>query len=117
MSRSYQNGPALIGAIFGTGTNGAYIDRTRTIRKLGEEKIAAAEKGGEDAGQYMVVNTEWGALDNDVSGEGEIHSRPERKPRVESALVGPVSGRVSVSTWLMLFLPLIAVHFRHGNSS
>jgi hexokinase len=56
----------LIGAIFGTGTNGAYIDRTRTIAKLGEEKIGLAEKGGEEAGQYMVVNTEWGALDNGV---------------------------------------------------
>jgi hexokinase len=66
LSRSYQNGPALIGAIFGTGTNGAYIDKTRTIKKLGEEKIAQAEKGGETAGEYMVVNTEWGAMDNKV---------------------------------------------------
>lgn len=66
MSRSYQKGPALIGAIFGTGTNGAYIDKTRTVKKLGEEKIAAAEKGGEHAGQYMVINTEWGAMDNGV---------------------------------------------------
>ncbi|RSH94057.1 glucokinase [Saitozyma podzolica] len=46
LSRSYQNGPALIGAIFGTGTNGAYIDKTRTIKKLGEARIADAEKGG-----------------------------------------------------------------------
>jgi len=67
LSRSYQNGPALIGAIFGTGTNGAYIDKTRTIKKLGEDKIKEAEKGGEHAGEYMVVNTEWGAMDNKVS--------------------------------------------------
>ncbi|KAK4689767.1 hexokinase, partial [Tremellales sp. Uapishka_1] len=65
LSRSYQNGPALIGAIFGTGTNGAYIDKTRTISKLGEETIAAAEAGGRHAGEYMVVNTEWGAFDNE----------------------------------------------------
>jgi hexokinase len=63
LSRSYQNGPALIGSIFGTGTNGAYIDKTRTIKKLGKEKIALAEESGE----YMVVNTEWGAMDNGVS--------------------------------------------------
>lgn len=68
LSRSYQNGPALIGAIFGTGTNGAYIDRTRSIKKLGEESIKEAEAGGDTAGKYMVVNTEWGAMDNQVSG-------------------------------------------------
>ncbi|WVQ71653.1 hypothetical protein IAR50_001193 [Cryptococcus sp. DSM 104548] len=64
LSRSYQSGPALIGAIFGTGTNGAYIHKTRDISKLGEEKIAESEKGGQHAGEYMVVNTEWGAFDN-----------------------------------------------------
>lgn len=66
LSRSYQSGPALIGAIFGTGTNGAYIDKSRTISKLGKEKIEEAEKGGEHAGEYMVVNMEWGAFDNKV---------------------------------------------------
>lgn len=66
LSRSYHSGPALIGAIFGTGTNGAYIDKSRTISKLGKEKIGEAEKGGEHAGEYMVVNTEWGAFDNKV---------------------------------------------------
>ncbi|WRT67179.1 uncharacterized protein IL334_004145 [Kwoniella shivajii] len=64
LSRSYQSGPSLIGAIFGTGTNGAYIDKTRTIKKLGESKIKEAEAGGEHAGEFMVVNTEWGAFDN-----------------------------------------------------
>jgi hexokinase len=67
LSRSYQSGPALIGAIFGTGTNGAYIDRVETITKLGETAIAESKKGGKDAGEYMVVNTEWGAIDNQVS--------------------------------------------------
>jgi len=57
----------LIGAIFGTGTNGAYIDRTRSIKKLGEDNIKEAEAGGDTAGNYMVVNTEWGAMDNQVS--------------------------------------------------
>ena len=70
LSRSYQNGPALIGAIFGTGTNGAFIDKTRTIKKMGEKSISAAEQGGEHAGQYMVLNTEWGAMDNGVSFAG-----------------------------------------------
>ncbi len=67
LSRSYQSGPALIGAIFGTGTNGAYIDHVTTIKKLGEEAINEAMAGGKTGGEYMVVNTEWGALDNGVS--------------------------------------------------
>lgn len=67
LSRSYQNGPALIGAIFGTGTNGAYIDKVETIEKLGKEAIAESQKGGPDAGEFMVINTEWGAIDNGVS--------------------------------------------------
>ena len=73
LSRSYQAGPALIGAIFGTGTNGAYIDHTRTVKKLGAKAIAEAEAGGEHAGEFMVVNTEWGAMDNGVSvGKGQV---------------------------------------------
>ena len=56
----------MIGAIFGTGTNGAYIDKTRSIKKLGEKSIKEAEAGGDLAGNYMVVNTEWGAMDNQV---------------------------------------------------
>ncbi len=64
LSRSYQHGPALIGAIFGTGTNGAYIDKTSTIKKLGEKHICELEECGEHAGAYMVINTEWGAFDN-----------------------------------------------------
>jgi hexokinase len=69
LSRSYEHGPALIGAIFGTGTNGAYIDRVETIEKLGEKAIAEAKKGGPTAGEFMVINTEWGAIDNGVSGK------------------------------------------------
>jgi hexokinase len=72
LSRSYQHGPALIGAIFGTGTNGAYIDKTRTITKLGKKRIESAESAGDHAGKFMVVNTEWGALDNGVSGGASL---------------------------------------------
>lgn len=37
------------------------------MRKLGKEKIEEAEQGGDHAGRFMVVNTEWGAMDNGVS--------------------------------------------------
>ena len=43
--------------IFGTGTNGAYLEQVANIIKLGNNP--AAEAGG-----VMMVNTEWGAFDN-----------------------------------------------------
>lgn len=65
MARSYSSpGKAgtLLGAIFGTGTNGAYVEKLARITKM--------TKPGADAGEYdkstgeMVVNTEWGSFDN-----------------------------------------------------
>ncbi|KIL68174.1 hypothetical protein M378DRAFT_158709 [Amanita muscaria Koide BX008] len=60
LSRAYAAGGCLLGAIFGTGTNGAYIEEVSKIRKL--QGTEAAEKDG-----YMVVNTEWGAFNNSRS--------------------------------------------------
>lgn len=57
LSRSYTAGASLLGAIFGTGTNGAYLEDVAKITKLGNSPAAA--KGGK-----MIVNTEWGAFDN-----------------------------------------------------
>jgi len=65
MARSYESpgkSGTLLGAIFGTGTNGAYVE------KLG--KITKMTKPGAQVGEYntstgeMVVNTEWGSFDN-----------------------------------------------------
>ena len=47
----------MLGAIFGTGTNGAYLEQVANITKLGNNAAAAA-------GGVMMVNTEWGAFDN-----------------------------------------------------
>ncbi|KDR83514.1 hypothetical protein GALMADRAFT_235701 [Galerina marginata CBS 339.88] len=60
LSRAYQAGGCISGAIFGTGTNGAYIERVENIKKLAGSPAAA--KGGE-----MVINTEWGAFNNSRS--------------------------------------------------
>lgn len=57
----------LTGAIFGTGTNGAYVEKVVNIRKLGDHP---ARKNGGD----MVVNCEWGAFDNTVSGQRGMRS-------------------------------------------
>ncbi|KAI0260937.1 hypothetical protein BC834DRAFT_898112 [Gloeopeniophorella convolvens] len=57
LSRAYTTGGCVLGAIFGTGTNGAYLEQVSNITKLGNG--AAAEAGG-----VMMVNTEWGGFDN-----------------------------------------------------
>lgn len=60
MARSYASPGktgTLLGAIFGTGTNGAYIEKLSKITKSMEGEFDKST--GE-----MVVNTEWGSFDN-----------------------------------------------------
>jgi len=59
LSRSYTAGGCLLGAIFGTGTNGAYLEDLSKMTKLKDEALKS--KGGK-----MIVNTEWGAFNNSV---------------------------------------------------
>jgi hexokinase len=64
MARSYTSPGktgTLLGAIFGTGTNGAYVEKLDKITKLknmGEIDTSTGE---------MIVNTEWGSFDNHMS--------------------------------------------------
>lgn len=58
MARSYgspEQGGAAMGAIFGTGTNGAYLEEVKKIKKLGSIPGNPHK---------MVINTEWGSFDN-----------------------------------------------------
>jgi hexokinase len=55
LSRAYLTGDCLLGAIFGTGTNGAYVEKLQKINKI---------KTAHGTGDKMIVNTEWGAFDN-----------------------------------------------------
>ncbi|KAL2016834.1 hypothetical protein VTK56DRAFT_2957 [Thermocarpiscus australiensis] len=63
MARSYtapgKHG-AVLGAIFGTGTNGAYVEKLSEIKKplAGEYDSSTGE---------MVINTEWGSFDNQLN--------------------------------------------------
>lgn len=66
MARSYTSPGktgTLLGAIFGTGTNGAYVEKLDKVSKLTKSK---------DTGDYdkstgeMIVNTEWGSFDNSL---------------------------------------------------
>lgn len=72
MARSYTSPGktgTLLGAIFGTGTNGAYVERLARITKL------TGGGGGNDADESaydastgeMIVNTEWGSFDNPLA--------------------------------------------------
>jgi hexokinase len=63
MARSYTStgkAKSVLGAIFGTGTNGAYIEKLANIKKplKGEYDGSTGE---------MVVNTEWGSFDNQLN--------------------------------------------------
>ncbi|KAH8917565.1 putative glucokinase [Atractiella rhizophila] len=55
MARAYQSGGAIIGAIFGTGTNGAYVQSIDKVKLLSDVRHLAS----------MIINTEWGAFDNE----------------------------------------------------
>ncbi|CCH46458.1 Hexokinase-1 [Wickerhamomyces ciferrii] len=62
-SPSGKQGDSVIGAIFGTGTNGCYLEPIDEIKKL-DPKIAEELKNKGET--HMVVNTEWGSFDNDL---------------------------------------------------
>jgi len=68
MARSYSSPGktgTILGAIFGTGTNGAYVEKLDRIHKLTSN---ASAKGSYDASTgEMIVNTEWGAFNNSRS--------------------------------------------------
>ncbi|KAL8716195.1 MAG: hypothetical protein Q9220_000100 [cf. Caloplaca sp. 1 TL-2023] len=67
MARSYTSPGktgTLLGAIFGTGTNGAYVEKLDKVTKLKKMK----EGGDYDQSTgNMIVNTEWGSFDNQMS--------------------------------------------------
>ncbi|KAH6915274.1 hexokinase [Coprinopsis sp. MPI-PUGE-AT-0042] len=58
LTRAYIAGGSFIGAIFGTGTNGAYVEEISKIKKLKSD----THKDG-----HMVINCEWGAFDRSKS--------------------------------------------------
>ncbi|CEH14533.1 probable glucokinase [Ceraceosorus bombacis] len=57
LAHAYHAKGALLGAIFGTGTNGAYVE---SVERIG--KMNAAHAHGEET---MIINTEWGGFDDE----------------------------------------------------
>ncbi|CAF9911092.1 glucokinase [Imshaugia aleurites] len=67
MARSYTSPGrtgTLVGAIFGTGTNGAYVEKLEKVTKL---KSMAESADYDKSTGNMIVNTEWGSFDNQMS--------------------------------------------------
>ncbi|KAL8987919.1 MAG: hypothetical protein Q9177_002934 [Variospora cf. flavescens] len=67
MARSYTSPGktgTLLGAIFGTGTNGAYVEKLHKVTKL---KKMEEQGGYDDSTGNMIINTEWGSFDNQMS--------------------------------------------------
>lgn len=56
MSHAYNDPQTMVGVILGTGTNAAYVEKIENIKKW---------KGPIPASGEMVVNTEWGAFDEE----------------------------------------------------
>jgi len=67
MARSYTSPgktKTLIGAIFGTGTNGAYVERLERVKKMKAIDEAGGGANYDKSTGLMVVNSEWGSFDN-----------------------------------------------------
>ena len=67
MARSYTSPGktgTLIGSIFGTGTNGAYVEKLDKISKL--KSMSESTTYDKSTGN-MIINTEWGSFDNQMS--------------------------------------------------
>jgi hexokinase len=66
MARSYTSPGdtgTFLGAIFGTGTNGAYVEKASKITKLKDMKDAHFDNSTGE----MIINAEWGSFDNHMS--------------------------------------------------
>lgn len=67
LAHAYHAKGALLGAIFGTGTNGAYVEAVERIGKMNP-----AHAHGEET---MIINTEWGGFDDEASAAANTLSR------------------------------------------
>jgi hexokinase len=69
MARSYTSPGktgALMGAIFGTGTNGAYVEKLDRVKKMTQIDAKSGSATYDQSTGLMIINTEWGSFDNDL---------------------------------------------------
>ena len=70
MARSYTSPGktgALMGAIFGTGTNGAYVERLERVKKMAQIDAESGSVSYDKSTGLMIINTEWGSFDNGLA--------------------------------------------------
>lgn len=61
IASKYKDPDTIIGAVFGTGCNAAYIEKIKNIPKM---KLYADSRGHEGDDDVMAINCEYGAFDN-----------------------------------------------------
>ncbi|KXL42246.1 hypothetical protein M433DRAFT_140924 [Acidomyces richmondensis BFW] len=121
MARSYTSPGktgTLLGAIFGTGTNGAYVeklDRLKKLKNTGKDTGEVDQSTGE-----MIVNTEWGSFDNalkvlpvtsydrDLDRESNNPGIQEFEKRVSGMFLGEILRRAILSLVKDPAVPLFA---------
>ncbi|KIW14251.1 hypothetical protein PV08_07033 [Exophiala spinifera] len=65
LTRSYTTSTSSwppISAIFGTGTNAAYVERLENVKRVHDQPEFAQREPGD----FMIINTEWGGLDDEM---------------------------------------------------
>ncbi|KAI2794259.1 Glucokinase [Penicillium oxalicum] len=90
LTRAYTSGRdvSTLGAvIFGTGTNAAYVESVRNLTRIQVGTKRAEQNEGQDEGGIMVINSEWGALDDEMA----VLPRTELDDQLDAASVDPGS--------------------------
>jgi hexokinase len=111
----------LLGGIFGTGTNGAYVEKLSKVTKMSEYTEADYNKST----GMMIVNTEWGGFDNGLrvlpnSPYDEGLDRESVNPGMqmfEKRVSGMFLGEILRRALLVLINSPEAQLFRDENSS
>lgn len=77
LTGAYTTGSGLLATIFGTGTNGAYVEDQGALKKLSGNTAIPGD------GRKMIINCEWGAFDNVVSFHKRQSSLPSKSAHSE----------------------------------
>lgn len=110
LAHGYQSkGPALLGAIFGTGTNGAYVEERKKIGKLEVEDPMVPKP------EFMIINAEWGGFDDErnilpVTIFDNVVDREAIRPRhhaFEKMISGMYLGEISRIVFIHLIDSLL----------
>ncbi|RMD43103.1 hypothetical protein DV735_g1997, partial [Chaetothyriales sp. CBS 134920] len=128
MARSYtsQDGAkAMMGAIFGTGTNGAYVEKLSKVKKMAAIDAANGRTRSDYSNGMMIINTEWGSFDNAVTVlpntpydvDVDKASVNPGQQMFEKRISGMFLGEVLRTTLLALYQNPKVAFFKDGSSA